>query len=249
MHPSACLRMITLLSTVFCCSSIVVAKQPPSSGEVVARLANLRHGLRDLPPEEKALLDDVRKNPASYAEAVAEAAKLPESIAELPQYYELRKVGGALGLARELGLEHGGPIARQVFSDSYRLLQEYRKREPSSEPVRQDETERYVEALVGSALDVMGRLGDHVLAPRIVDVLAGDDKLLEPSILEYLEKIAPLRSDIRPKLEEMYNSETSPLRNNPQLLRVLKAIDAAEKEKKLDRKKDAESDSEGERNP
>ena len=45
-------------------------------------------------------------------------------------------------------------------------------------------------------------------------------------------QVAPLRPDIRAKLEEMYNSPISPLRNHPQLLRVLEAVDRAEAEKK-----------------
>lgn len=52
-------------------------------------------------------------------------------------------------------------------------------------------------------------------------------------MLSYLEKVAPLRPDIRPKLEEMYNSPTSPLRNHPHLLRVLKAMDKVAAEKVL----------------
>ncbi len=51
-------------------------------------------------------------------------------------------------------------------------------------------------------------------------------------MLRYLEEVAPLRPDIHPRLEEMYKSPTSPLRNHPQLLRVLEAIEKAEGEKK-----------------
>lgn len=59
------------------------------------------------------------------------------------------------------------------------------------------------------------------------EYMSGADAVM----FRYLEKVAPLRPDIRPKLEEMYNSSDSPLRNHPQLLRVIEAIDRAEAEK------------------
>ena len=61
-------------------------------------------------------------------------------------------------------------------------------------------------------------------------------------MLSYLEKVAPLRPDIRPKLEETYKSPDSPLRNHPQLLRVLEAMDKAAAEQKKEGDKDKSRD-------
>lgn len=89
----------------------------------------------------------------------------------------------------------------------------------------------HLDRLCGMALKMLTEFEDSEAIDEVVVRLGKAKIALQTDMFRYLEKVAPLRPDIRSKLEEMHDSPDSPLRNHPQLLRVLEAIDRAEADK------------------
>lgn len=241
---------IGIIAITLSCVRLCIAQEQNqrTPEQVIAYLSSLRHGLveRSMDEETKALLDDVVNNPKVYSNAISEAMQLRPNVLLGDQDY--RQVGTALGLAKKIGSTFFAHQVRRFIEDATERLGNLRAKVKPQSAVNdkelQQEHDRVV-SLRSSALDILGEFGD----PGAVDLCM--EKVLEEYehmrgadvvMLRYLEKVALLRPDIRPKLEEIYNLSTSPLRNNPQLLRVLDAMDkaAAEQNKSKNDRKDQE---------
>lgn len=179
---------------------------------------------------------------------VKEAMDLPDEDWELlktaqAQLYSMRHAR-AIGL---LGMI-SGDLARAALVEHYRRLtsrlrsveqahgvREHRNRNPTR-------TVRVLLSFRRSTLVEVGGVGAVELVDEVMTEIQVADGATRVVMLSYLEKVAPLRPDIRPKLEETYKSPDSPLRNHPQLLRVLEAMDKAAAEQKKEGDKDKSRD-------
>ncbi len=207
-----------------------------SPEKVVSRLLSLRHGLlrRTMDNETEALLDAVLANPAPYADAIAVALDLPEDEARIGTTAGLHRVSCAITLAKMIGHEHAAPMVHRFFDKVSNRVVQYRSHAEDSDARKQ--VYRNILLLQNWTLDALGEFGDRYAIDECVKTVGSietekGDLASQVVMLRYLEKVAPLRPDIRPKLAEMYQSRASRLRNNPQLQRVLEAIDRAEADK------------------
>jgi hypothetical protein len=211
-----------------------------SPEKVVDTLLKSRHGLRDLSPDKQDLLEDLRSHPAFYKGAVSDAMQLPSNNQELPSHEDLRRVGGALGLAKQLGAEHGSDSVRKLFDETSTLWQRVKDERTTQTNESMHKRNELLRALRANALDVLSDFDDVSAVPYVLTRVMEEDIATVTVMLRYLEKVAPLRPDVRPRLEAMYNSPDSPLRNHPQLLRVLEAMDKAKKERGSERRNNRE---------
>jgi len=201
---------------------------------VVNILLNRRHGLRDLSPDEQVLLEHLRGHPALYRDAVGDVMKLSND-GRIPSYDELARIGGALGLAKQLGTEQGAGLVQTLYDEASNLW--FRVRGGHSQQ-GDDATHRrndLIRALRANALDVLGNFVDISRLSDVLRRISEEDIATQTVMFRYLEKVAPVISERRPALEDMYKSPDSPLRNNPQLLGVLEAMDKAESERRIER--------------
>lgn len=185
----------------------------------------------------------IERNPDMFIDPLRVKLGLPTSIDELALTDRLHSIERALGVLNAIGPDRGKPIAREVFDNIDREIA------LSHDLERKDGTVKNLDRLRGGVLRLMKKFGDGYAVDCCVREIGSSREFANRVImLEYLEATAPYRPDVRPKLEEMYNAPDSALRNNPQLKRVLDAMDAADKGKKPEGK-DAESRPEGERKP
>jgi len=208
------------------------------------------HGLveRFLNKDTKRLLSKVRDEPSAYMNVLTEFLTLPEQIDES---LDVTRLEGTLGLLGSIGRRHRGTdvgkAARKAVRDFFdQVASELEvldlKMQSPNDPTEnagenQELTRSLVRALSGlqrGNLRILGRFNDPYAVDHCVKTVEQERKYMRGTwvvMLRYLEKVAPLRPDIRPKLEKMYDDPGSSLHNNPQLLRVLKAIDRAEADK------------------
>jgi HEAT repeat protein len=93
------------------------------------------------------------------------------------------------------------------------------------------------------ALDVMADFRDPYAVDAVMKGIEKEDGGTQIWMARYLEKVGPLRPEIKPKLEEMLTSKTSQLRNHDILIRAVEAIDKAEAKKPDDDGSNANEDS------
>lgn len=216
------------------------------------------HGLveRFLDKDTKRLLRKVRDEPSAYMDVLTEFLTLPEQIDES---LDVSRLEGTLGLLGAIGQRHGGrdvgKAARRAVQDFFdQVASELAMRSPGdpTEDARQKQElmRSLVRALSGlqrGNLRVLAGFNDPYAVDYCVNTIEEERKYMRGTwvvMLRYLEKVAPLRPDSRPKLEAMYNSPDSPLRNHPQLLRVLDAMDKAAAEQKKEGDDDGNRDRE-----
>lgn len=207
--------------------------------EVFDSLVSFQHGLaeRMMDEETRALLRGVVENPIVYVQVISNAMKFRS---EVPMDdYSYRRAGTAIGLARktdraDLFSQSVLPLIEQLTKRIEHLREIVKpKIAVENEKVR-GEYQRVL-VLRSSALKLVSDWGDPGAAQLCIEWLIEEREYMSGAdivMLRYLQEVAPLRPDIRTKLEAMYNSKTSLLRKHPQLLRVLEAIDKAEAEKK-----------------
>lgn len=202
----------------------------------VEHLIALRHGLSFLDDENQALLDRVTKAPERHASALAIvlAKRLEEQM--LTSLDEVHRLSRAIDLARQIGQPHTRESLHEFFHEATRSLASLRSAPHKNPRQAHSSVQRRLHnaaLLRDQTLKVLSEFNDPYAVDICVESLETERNLMmEFVMLGYLVKVAPLRPDIRAKLEEMYNSPISPLRNHPQLLRVLEAVDRAEAEKK-----------------
>lgn len=215
------------------------SSKPTSPDELIEYFSSLRHGLieRTMGEEAKAWLHDIIDHPELYAEAISKPLKVNLTHQSAP-----RRIGTALELARRSG-RHDlfGAHVRELLPRLTGELHRARVRMKTQTPIVDENLWRDYQHILGlrnAVIDVLGDYGDSTAVETCLQGLTEEREYMSGAdvvMFRYLEKVAPLRPDIRPKLEEMYNSPESPLRNNPQLLRVLEAIDKAAAERRMER--------------
>lgn len=209
--------------------------------EVFDRFVSFRHGLveRVMDADTKALLHQVIEHPTVYADVIANAMEIGRNSPVDDKTY--KRVGIAIGLARRTGRPDlfAQPVNRLIEQTAVQV-KEYRLKIEPKMPI-EDEVLRseyqHVLALRSSAIDVLGSFVHGDAIGLCIESLSEEREYMSGAdviMLRYLERVAPLRPDIRPKLEEMCNSSDSPLKNNPQLLRVLQAMDKAAAERRIE---------------
>jgi len=224
-----------------------------SPDAAVEYLVSLRHGLTFLDEEAQRVLEGVKAKPETYVGALQKILSIPLDDQLLSSLDDVHRLSRALDLARQMDSRHTGNVVHRFFDATARVSRNLRSRRQPAERVdpdsRLERAYRNVVLLRDDSLKVLSDFNDPYSVDVCVDSIEEERKTTsEVVMLQYLEKVGPLRPDIRPKLEEMYNSPDSPLRNNPQLLRVLEAMDTADREKNQD-KKNPEFRPKGERNP
>jgi hypothetical protein len=238
------------LAGIMVCAQVRHEKHPGPE-DVIAQLISLRHGGAEhmMPPEINELRGEVKENPRVYAPAIAKYLVLPPDGAPSLPRDDARTLFSALALARLIGPDQGGPIIR-TFHDVVAAHLSKCRRTDSKDGLANNDHQRpqnctYLILLRDGTLEALAEFADPYAVETCVSMIEAERKhMTEISSLRYLEKVAPLRPDIRPKLEEMYDSPDSPLRNHPQLLRVLEAIDKAEAERQTKRPQDNEKERE-----
>ncbi len=206
--------------------------------EVIAFLSSLRHGLveRVMDPDTKTVLQHVVDNPTIYANAITDAMQLPVDDSALSTNETYKRIGTGLGLAERIGPDHLGGAVRRLVDEATERVRRYRGTMKPGFPLK-DETARkaYMNVLLlrDGAIETLGKFDDpHAAA------LCAEDLDIELNyhgaygvMFRYLEKVAPLRPEIKTKLKQMYDDPASSLHNHRQHLRVIDAIDRAEADK------------------
>jgi hypothetical protein len=176
--------------------------------------------------EVKDLVEMIEQNPDPYMPALRIHLRLPAEIDDLASAERLHFLERVLGIVRIVGPQ--GRLIAQSFFDQVSTQIEL-----SSAVSRKPETVRNLKQLQRGILKLMIHIKDDYAVDYCVRQVTSEQELASRNVmLEYLAVTATTRPDIRSKLEEMNNSPTSSLRNHPQLLRVLDAIDKAATEQK-----------------
>ena len=204
----------------------------------VKHLISLPHGLMFLNEEDAKLLEGVKANPAPYVPILERVLALSDD-AEIASDETRMRLVRAIDLARLIGAEQAGKVVRRFFDSIHDRFADIRAtdvtRIPETGVLIIGHASSNAVMLRNHALDALADFGDAYAVDTCIRSIEAERKLMtEVVMLRYLEKVAPLCPAARPKLEKMYDSLDSPLRHNPQLLRVLEAIDEAEAEKKRD---------------
>jgi len=212
------------------------------------------HGLveRYLDDATKRLVEDVMQRPAHYVNAVKDSLGLPSGSDVATWEREGRRLGNTMYLIQLMGPQQAGGMARDFFD---RVTSEIATHEGGD---RVDDRPNGLDALTASvrvlldlqkgSLGVLAEFRDPHAVDYCVRTVERERRYMRGTwveMLNYLELVGPFQPDIRPRLEDMYNSPDSPLRNHPQLLRVLQAMDKNKADRRIEdrntRKKGDES--------
>jgi hypothetical protein len=217
---------------------------------IVDRILALPHGPLFAQPSDRALMRILLDNSDIFFPILAERLQVlgDTKVEHLDSDYVAGCVG-VLGLAAAFGSQRAGNLVYGTFATTSERLDEILVGgRAHGDLARGTVTEREwgiinsLGLLFDFALEKLTEFGD---ARAIDGVMKRVEKVgLGPQtvIFRYLEKVAPLRPVIRPQLQMMYDSPTSPLRNHPQLLRVLEAMDSAATEAKKEAGNDKSRD-------
>ncbi len=229
-------HMIVMLSTLlvmtYCRQTLAVGVGQDQIALQIESFLSNPHGLNRLSPQDYKAIEEIRRGfDKEHLAILNEAISICEGKA-IHDIARVQRRSRALGL---LGLI-GGDLARST------LIKDYQRITTQVREIDRRESVGQFDTYPSNSIEILLHLRVHTLmqltelgAVELVDEIMTDipvaDGPTRVVMIDYLEKVAPLRPDIRPKLVEMYQSPTSRLRNHPQLLRVLEAIDRAEADK------------------
>ncbi len=198
---------------------------------VIEHVINLPHGTRFASSEDRELVKNMVGHPDVFLPLLAHELEVLKGDGNVvPDAGRIVRCARVLGLVAEFSSQCAAKLVRISLRHAFRLVDRLRSMTDHEEGAVGEARASLsaLELFCGCALDRLADYGDDGVVEDVIVRLEGANIATQTAMLRYLEKVSPLRPDIRPKLEKMYHSPDSPLRNHPQLLRVLEAIDKAE---------------------
>ncbi len=203
------------------------------ANRIIDSLLSLPHGTKFAAPKDRDLVLVLVEHPEVFLPLLSARVETlgPASSEPLEPGRIVRSLG-VLGLVTQFGPGKSSRLVNATLRAGFRRADEIRTSSETPDhdrdPPRNAILLSNLDLLCGVTLDMLAEFDNSEAIDEVVEKLGEAEIGLQTVMLRYLEKVAPLRPDIRPKLVEMYQSATSRLRNHPQLLRVLEAIDKAE---------------------
>jgi hypothetical protein len=230
-------------STVSACKVLASDQQSRDADAVVEHLVSFEHGVNErmMDDDLKRDLQQLRADPQLFTQAVQHVLTLSKDEMQLASLEKRLRLERALQLASLMGRDHAGALIRDFYDDIGATRTRYSERETQTPRDAIIENLRRMQWLT---LRVMGEFGDTYAVDGIIRDLTRQGTDDQYAQLEYLSKVAEHRLDIRDKLEHLFTDGKSPLRNNPQLKRVLEAMDRAAAEQKKEGDDDKSRDRE-----